>query len=91
MKKRFILKIILRLNAVLQCTSLATHRSIGFFHCSKQSWKSSLVRAFKSSADFRFTSSFNLNRVPFKADLIFGKRKKSQCAKSAKYGACSST
>ena len=61
---------------------LATHRSICFFHWSKQCWKSSFVRAFRSSADFRFIFSIDSNRVPFKADLIFGNRKKSQGAKS---------
>ena len=49
---------------------LATHHSIRFFHWSKQCWKSSFVRAFRSSADFRFTFSIDSNRVPFKADLI---------------------
>ena len=40
---------------------LATHRSIRFFHWSKQCWKSSFVRAFRSSADFRFTFSLELS------------------------------
>ena len=69
MKKSFILKIILQLNATLQCTSLPSPHTVPFVF-SKQCWKSSFVRAFRSSADFRFTFSIDSNRVPFKADLI---------------------
>ncbi len=36
-----------------------------------------------------FISSIDSNRVHFKADLIFEKRKESQGAKSGEYGACS--
>ena len=66
---------------------LATHRSICFFHWSKQCWKSSFVRALRSFADFRFTASIDSNPVPFKADLIFGNKKKSQGANSGEYDA----
>lgn len=52
-----------------------TYRSIRLFHWSKQCWKYSFVRAFRSSAEFRFTSSIDSNRVLFKADLIFGTEK----------------
>ncbi len=40
-------------------------------------WNFSFASAFRSYADFRFTCSIDLNWVPFKAHLIFGKRKKS--------------
>ena len=70
---------------------LATHRSTSFLHWWRQCWKTSFVRAFRSFADFHFTSSIDTNRVPFKADLIFGNKKKSQGAKSGEYDACSST
>ncbi len=57
-----------------------------FYHWSKQCWKSSFVRAFGNSANFHLTSSIDSNQFPFKADLIFRKRKKSQGAKSGEYG-----
>ncbi len=75
----------------LYLPTLTTHQSIHFFHWSKQCWKSSFVSAFRNSADFRFTSSIDSTRIPFKIDLIFGKRKKSQGAKSGKWDVCSST
>ncbi len=55
--------------------SLSTRWPICFFHWSTQCWKFSFVRALRSFADFHFTSSIDSNLVPFKADLIFGKRK----------------
>jgi hypothetical protein len=70
---------------------LATHLFIRFFNWSKQCWKSSLVRAYRSSVIFCFTASIDSNRVPFKADFIFGNKKKSHGAKSDEYGVCPST
>ncbi|GFU44309.1 organic cation transporter protein [Trichonephila clavipes] len=44
-----------------------------------------------SSAVFCFTASIDSNRVPFKADFIFGNKQKSHGAKSGEYGTSSST
>ncbi len=71
--------------------SLASPRSIGFFHRLKQCWKFSFVRTFRNSADFRFTFSIDSNRVPFKADLIFENKKRSPDATSGEYDMYSST
>ncbi|KAG5326445.1 GVQW3 protein, partial [Acromyrmex heyeri] len=62
---------------------LATHCSIRFFHWSKQCWKSSFVRAFRSSADFRFTSSIDSNRINVKF-LVKLKKTPTECYKLLK-------
>ncbi len=49
---------------------LTTRYSISFFHWSKPYWKFSFVRTFRSSTNFRFTSSIDSNQIPFKADSL---------------------
>ncbi len=70
---------------------LVTHCSIHFFHWSKQCWKSSFIRPFRSSTDFHFTYSVDSNLLFLKTDLIFGKRKLSRCTKLCENGMYSST
>ncbi len=91
--ERVLLKRILYSSMIPSVNSppLVTHWSILFFHRSKHCWKSSFVGAFRSSADFCFTSSIDSNWVPFKANFIFGKRKRSQDSKSGEYSVWSST
>ncbi len=69
---------------------LGAHISICFFHWSKQCWKSSFVREFRSVANFCFSSSIDSNQIRFKTNLVFEKRKKSQSAKLGRCGTCPS-
>ena len=67
------------------------HRSMRIFHCWKQCCGSSSDSLFMCSVTFSFTASKDSNLVPFKADFIFGNKKKSHGARSGEYGGCSNT
>ena len=86
MKKSFIFKNILLSNALLLHTPFHS-----FFQLFKAMLEVFYVKAFRSSADFRFTSSIDSNRVPFNVESIFGNRKKSQSEQSGEFGVCLST
>ncbi len=72
-------------NFPLRCTPSPRH-ILSICFSIGQSNAGSLVRASRSSTDFCFTSSIYWNWFTFKANLILRKRKKSQGAKSGKYG-----
>ncbi len=91
MKKSFILKIILHANAFLQCNPPPLPHIIPYGFPIGQSNAGSLLLKELLGAPPIFASSVpsTQNRVPLKVDLIFGKRKKSQGAKSSEYSVCS--
>ena len=69
--------------------SLSLNHSMRIFHCWKQCCRSSSDSLFMRSVVFAFTASTDSDLVPFKADLIFGNKKKSHGTRSGEYGGCS--